>query len=59
MTDCFDLFPGNLAVNLGYFDQDIYQQVDKGVMGFGLGFLIGAYLAPDIKSKGPEPRNTY
>ncbi|MEJ2270711.1 MAG: hypothetical protein P8Y04_13210 [Desulfobulbaceae bacterium] len=57
MPNCFDFFPADLAVNLGYFYQDINQQVNKCVVGLGLGPLIGANLTFNIKGKGPEGSN--
>jgi hypothetical protein len=54
MSNCFDFIPGHRPVNLCYLDQDINQQKDERVVGFGLRLLIGTYLALHIISEGPE-----
>jgi hypothetical protein len=50
---------GKMTVRLGDFDQDIDEQIDKSVMGFGLGCFVRAYAAPDIITECPEGSEYY
>lgn len=53
-VDGLDLVPGNLTINLGCMNKNMYQQPDKPVMAFGLGMLIGRNFLSNPKGETKE-----
>jgi hypothetical protein len=47
---------GEMTISLGNADQDIHQEMNKTIMGLGLGLLIGCGPVPDIPGKAEKGR---